>query len=160
MKLIRKYKFSIEEWEKVDGNTNIHSYLVKEQGHGLQKLIRFYKERHGVKWVENAFEYGMTLLIEVGKMSGLEMFFLTYLICYKWEIDYIEDTEVNSFFCNSINGKVNEVYDSFKDYNRENNLLTAMKLYKLLSKYNPQFHINSAATPEFYKELSLFVGME
>ncbi|WP_155591201.1 hypothetical protein [Lysinibacillus cavernae] len=157
MKLIRKHKFSLDEWESNAAKTNIHSYLVKEQGHGLQKLLRFYKERHGIKWLENAFDYGLTLLIKGGEMPGLEMFFLTNLICYKWEIDYLEDADVQHFFCHSINGKVKEVYDSFRSYVREQNLLTATKLHKLLSKYNPHFHINSAATPKFYKELALFI---
>lgn len=155
MKQIRKYKFSLDEWEKNYINTNIHAYLVKEKGQGLQKLIRFYKDRHGIKWLENAFDYGMTLLIKLGGMNGSEMFFLTYLICYEWEKNYLEDEEVKRFFCNSVNSKVKEVYNSFMDYNSEQNHLTAIKLYKLLSKYNPQFNINSASTPEFYKKLSL-----
>lgn len=160
MKLIRKYKFSLVEWERAAGHTNIHAYLVKEQGHGLQKLMRFYKDRHGIKWLENAFHYGISLLIEVGKMPGLEMFFLTNLICYKWEKDYLEDADVQQFFCHSINGKVKEVYESFRAFDQEQNLLTATTLYKLLSKYNPHFQVNSAATPEFYKELSLFVEID
>ena len=160
MKLIKKYKFSIEEWETIAGNTNIHSFLVKERGHGLQKLMRFYKDRHGLKWLENAFEYGMTMLIKLRKMSGLEIFFLTNIICYKWQNDYLKSEEVNNFFCSSKNGKVKEVYDSFIDYKREYNLITAIRLYKLLSKYNPQFNINATATPEFYKDLSLFIGIE
>lgn len=157
MKLIRKYKFSLDEWERNAGNRNIHSYLVKEQGHGLQRLIRFYRERHGVKWLENAFDYGMTLLLKFGEMPALEMFFLTNLICYKWQLDYLEDEEVQHYFSHLANGKVREVYNSFRAYDREQNLLTATKLYKLISKYNPQFHTNSAATPEFYKELALFI---
>ncbi|MGE7839358.1 hypothetical protein ACQKNX_01075 [Lysinibacillus sp. NPDC093712] len=160
MKLIKKYKFTIEQWEKIDANTNIHFYLVKQNGHGLQKLMRFYNDRRALKWKENAFDYGMAMLINIGKMPGLEMFFLTNLICYEWKNDYLKNADVIDFFRHTGNDKVKELYESYRTYDSEQNLLSAMLLVKLLSKYNPQFNIYAAATPDFYKKLSLFVGVK
>ena len=45
MKLIKKYKFKLVEWEALSNSCNIHSLLLDENGHGLQNLMRKKKKR-------------------------------------------------------------------------------------------------------------------
>lgn len=159
MKLIKAYKFKLEQWEEVAGERNIHSYLVKERGEGLRKLIRFYKDRKIPTWEENAFNYGLKNLLENSKMNQLEVFFITSIICYEDKMESLEIPEVSIYFEDPVNEKTKNLYNCYRAYMLNLNLVTAVELYRLLSKYNPHFNIHAKATPKFYKDLARFIGI-
>ena len=158
IKLLKKYKFKYQEWHEVTSSDNIHTYLFEESGNGLQSLIRFYQDRQLILWKESAFSYGLQQLTSQNKMTNLAMYFLTQVICFKWQKDYHKDPSFITYFQTTNQVKVKALFNAYEAYLNQQNLATAIKLHQLLAAYNPQFKALAKNTPIFFKQLDTFVS--
>ena len=156
MKLMKKYKFKRYEWELLSPSQNLHYYLLDESCCGLQKLIRFYHKRHLLLWREDAFEYGLELLVDNKQCLKLEMYFLNSLICEDWEIHYLKNKTVVKHFLASTNKKVIELLERYQTFKKNPTTESAFFLYRLIMQYNPQYKINSKSLPSLVKQLVAF----
>lgn len=158
IKLLKKYKFKYQEWHEVTSSENIHTYLFEESGNCLQSLIRFYQDRQLILWKESAFSYGLQQLTSQNKMTNLAMYFLTQVICFKWQKDYHKDPSFMTYFQTTKQLKVKALFNAYEAYLNQQNLVTATKLHQLLATYNPQFKALGKNTPIFFKQLDTFVS--
>ena len=153
MKLIKKYKFKLVEWEAFGIPTNIHAFMLEENGHGLQSLIRFYRDRKLTHWKENIFQFGLYKLIYESHFANLEMFFLAQTICENWSIKYEQLDAFKTYYNAPKHYKTKELFDAYTHYLNKSE--SGIRLYQYLTAYNPQFNIASKNTPIFYKELHM-----
>ena len=151
MKLIKKYKFKSPEWDALSNQVNIHSFLLDENGHGLQSLMRFYQERKLTTFKESIFQYGLFNLIHHKQFPNLEMFFLTQVICEEWARHYHQSNAFHAYFCEPMYLKTKELFDAFTCYQQKRE--SGARLYKYLTEYNPHYNLSAKNTPSFYKGL-------
>ena len=153
MKLIKRYKFKLDEWEVLGIRTNLHAFMLEENGHGLQSLMRFYQDRKLMHWKENIFQFGLYKLIHDNHFTNLEMFFLTQTICEKWSIKYEQLDAFKAYYTAPKHSKTKELYDAYTHYMNKSE--SGIRLHQYLTAYNPHFNIASKSTPIFYKELHM-----
>ncbi len=157
MKLIKKYKFKLVEWEALGIPTNLHAFMLEENGHGLQSLMRFYQDRKLMHWKENIFQFGLYKLIHDNHFTNLEMFFLTQTICEKWSIKYDQLDAFKTYYNAPQHDKTKDLYDAYIHFMNKSE--SGVRLHQYLTAYNPQFNIASKSTPIFYKELHMQIHM-
>ena len=152
MKLIKKYKFKLVEWEVLGIRTNLHAFMLEENGHGLQSLMRFYQDRKLMHWKENIFLFGLYKLIHDNHFTNLEMFFLTQTICEKWSIKYEQLDAFKAYYTAPKHNKTKELYDAYTNYMNKSE--SGIRLHQYLTVYNPHFNNASKVHLTFIKNFT------
>ena len=153
LKLHRKYRFKYADWVQLQHKENIHSYLVNEEGHGLQNIIRFYQDRNLTNWKTDAFEFGLKRLIDAPQFINLDIYFLNSIICNSWETDYLNNPTIRNYFMHASRPKTKEMYTLYLAYKQNPTKLSAEALFIYLEKLNPHYTLQSKSTPTFFKQL-------